>query len=99
VRVEVLGGDRQREVDFDVRPDGLVRSGRVTGGADAGVAAFVDVLEVSVPFASLGLGPGDRVQLAVHVLREAVEVERLPRYGFVALTVPDADFEGVNWRV
>jgi alpha-amylase/alpha-mannosidase (GH57 family) len=98
-RVEVVRGDRQLEVDFDVRPDGLLRSGRVTGGAEAGMAAFVDVLEISVPFRALGLAPGDRVQLAVHVLREAVEVERMPRYGFVVVTVPDRDFEGVNWRV
>jgi hypothetical protein len=33
------------------------------------------------------------------VLRAAVEVERLPRYGFVTLTVPGPDFEGINWRV
>ena len=49
--------------------------------------------------AALGLGPGDKVALAVHVLRAAVEVERMPRYGFITLAVPDADFEGVNWRV
>ena len=48
---------------------------------------------------ALGLGPGDKVALAVHVLRSQVEVERLPRYGFVNVTVPDRDFDGVNWRV
>ena len=34
-----------------------------------------------------------------NVLRSQVEVERLPRYGFVSVTVPDSDFDGVNWRV
>ena len=57
------------------------------------------MLELSIPFAALGLAPGDKLALAVHVLRSMVEVERLPRYGFVTLAVPDQDFEGVNWRV
>ena len=39
------------------------------------------------------------MSLAVHVLRSQVEVERLPRYGFVTVIVPDRDFDGVNWRV
>jgi hypothetical protein len=49
--------------------------------------------------AALGLAAGDRVSLAIHVLRSMVEVERMPRYGFIGLEVPDADFEGINWRV
>jgi hypothetical protein len=40
-----------------------------------------------------------KLALSVHALRGDVEVERLPRYGFLAVTVPDADFEHVNWRV
>jgi hypothetical protein len=40
-----------------------------------------------------------KVALYVHALRDGVEVERLPRYGFVSFAVPDADFEQVNWRV
>jgi alpha-amylase/alpha-mannosidase (GH57 family) len=99
LRVELLGRDRQVEVDFELVPDGRVRPGRAPGGAEAGQAAFLEVLELSIPFAALGLEPGDKVALAVHVLRAMVEVERLPRYGFVTLSVPDADFEGVNWRV
>ena len=81
-------------------PDGVPRGGRATAsGGAAGQAAFLDVLELSIPFAALGLAPGDKLALAVHVLRSQVEVERLPRYGFVAVTVPDRDFDGVNWRV
>ncbi len=98
-RVEVVAAERQVEVDLELLPDGVVRPGRAPGGAEAGRAAFLDVLEISIPFAALGLGPGARFSLAVHVLRGAVEVERLPRYGFVTLTVPDQDFEGINWRV
>lgn len=99
LRVEILARERQVEVDLELRPDGVVRPGRASTGQEAGRAAFVDVLEVSIPFAALGLAPGDKVALAVHVLQSMVEVERLPRYGFVTLAAPDADFEGVNWRV
>jgi hypothetical protein len=64
-----------------------------------GEAAFADVLEVRIPFSSLGFEAGTKVALCTHALRDEVEVERLPRYGFVALIVPDRDFERVNWRV
>jgi hypothetical protein len=37
--------------------------------------------------------------VAVRVLRGDVELERLPRFGYVAFTVPDEDFERIHWRV
>jgi hypothetical protein len=39
------------------------------------------------------------VAFTVHVMRGELELERLPRYGFVAFAVPDADFERIHWRV
>ena len=99
LRVELACRGRQVEVDFDLVPDGQRREGRAPGGVTAGQAAFLDVLELTIPFAEVGLAAGDKVSLAVHVLRSQVEVERLPRYGFVSVTVPDSDFDGVNWRV
>jgi alpha-amylase/alpha-mannosidase (GH57 family) len=99
LRVEVLARERQTEIDFEFLPDGQLRSGRSSAGPETGRAVFLDVMELSIPFAALGLGPGDKVALAVHLLQSMVEVERLPRYGFISLEVPGADFEGVNWRV
>jgi alpha-amylase/alpha-mannosidase (GH57 family) len=99
LRVEVVCRGRQAEVDFELQPDGQPREGHAPGGGAVGQAAFLDVLELSVPFAAIGLAAGDRVSLAVHVLRGQVEVERLPRYGFVTVIVPDRDFDGANWRV
>jgi hypothetical protein len=32
-------------------------------------------------------------------MRDEVEVERLPRYGYLTLEVPSADFERIHWRV
>jgi hypothetical protein len=99
LRVELVCRGRQVEVDFELQPDGQRREGRAPGGLAAGQAAFLDVLEISIPFAPLGLAGGDKVALAIHVLRSQVEVERLPRYGFVTVIVPDHDFDGVHWRV
>lgn len=98
VRVAMLAADRQTWVDFPMAPDGRLRPGRHRG-EEVGKVAFAQVLELSVPFDSLGLMPGAKVALCVHTLRGEVEVERLPRYGFVSFTVPDADFERLHWRV
>jgi hypothetical protein len=98
VRVAVLAADHQTAIDFPLVADGAVHPGR-RGAEEAGRAAFAQVLELALPFDALGLAPGMKVALSVHALRGDLEVERLPRYGFLAVTVPDADFEHVHWRV
>jgi alpha-amylase/alpha-mannosidase (GH57 family) len=98
VRIVLLAADRQIAVDFPLVPDGRVHPG-VRQGGEIGQAVFAQVLEVALPFAALGLAPGMKLALSLHALRGELEVERLPRYGFLAFTVPDADFEHVNWRV
>jgi hypothetical protein len=98
VRVAILAGDRQEAVLFPVLPDGVARAG-VRDGAALGSAALAEILEIALPFAPLGLAPGARIAVAVESLRGGVAVERLPRYGYVSLAVPDRDFERVHWRV
>ncbi|GEJ58645.1 glycoside hydrolase family 57 protein [Anaeromyxobacter diazotrophicus] len=98
VRVELLATGVQAQVDFTPACDGVERPGR-RDGAPLGRAAFARVMELALPFAELGLAPGERVALALHVLRGGVELERLPRAGYVTLTVPDQDFERIHWRV
>jgi alpha-amylase/alpha-mannosidase (GH57 family) len=98
LRVAVLAADRQTWVDFPLVPDGKLRPGRHRA-EELGKIAFAQVVELSVPFDTLGLRPGAKVALCVHALRGEVEVERLPRHGFLTFTVPDRDFERVNWRV
>jgi len=98
VRVVVLSPASQLWIDFDVAPGGGTRPGR-KGAAAVGSSAMEEVLELSVPFAALNLLPGAKLALAVHALRGDVEVERLPRFGYVNLVVPDADFERLHWRV
>jgi hypothetical protein len=98
VRVTVAAGDRVRQVEFPVLPDGVTRAGRIAG-LELGKAACARLLELALPFEPLGLTPATRVGLAVDVLRGEVEVERLPQIGFLGFTVPDEDFERVHWRV
>jgi hypothetical protein len=98
VRVTVLAANRQTGIDFPLVVDGAAHPGR-RAGDELGKAAFAQVLEIALPFAPLGLAPGMRLALSVHTLRGEVQVERLPRYGFLAVTVPDESFEHVNWRV
>jgi hypothetical protein len=98
LRVSFLAGERSVAVTLPVSPDGLTHLGRL-GEAAVGEVCFGDVLEAVVPFAPLGLAPGARVAFTIHVLRGDLEVERLPRYGFVVIAVPDQDFERIHWRV
>jgi alpha-amylase/alpha-mannosidase (GH57 family) len=98
LRLEILATSVQAQVDVDAIPDGAERPARM-GEKRFGQSAFARLIEVGLPFSELGLRKGDRVALAVHVLRGEVELERLPRFGYVAFTVPDDDFERIHWRV
>jgi alpha-amylase/alpha-mannosidase (GH57 family) len=98
LRISVHAGDRSFDVAYPIAADGSVVAGRF-GEATVGTACFGDILELSVPFAPLGLAPLAHAAFSVHVIRGEVEVERLPRYGFLTFIVPDADFERVHWRV
>jgi alpha-amylase/alpha-mannosidase (GH57 family) len=98
VRVEVRVDGREERVEFEVVPDGVARPGRARGAA-LGSAAFAKVVELSIPFEPLALERGASLAVAVHALRGEVEVERLPRTGYLTFAVPDEDFERAHWRV
>ncbi|HYG66575.1 MAG TPA: glycoside hydrolase, partial [Anaeromyxobacteraceae bacterium] len=98
LRVTILGDAKRLACTFPIRPDGAARTGR-HGTDELGRAAFDRVLELALPFAPLALAPGEKIALAVHVLRNDVEVERLPRYGYLGLEVPTKDFERIHWSV
>jgi len=59
----------------------------------------VKILEVEIPLAPLGIQPGDELVMSVEALREGEEVERLPRSGYLPLSVPGPDFDRIHWRV
>ena len=98
VRLTLLGPRDQARVEFELAPDGTERPGRRDGAA-LGRAVLLQVMEVEVPFQALGLVPGDEVAIAVEVGKGAVEMERMPRSGYLTVVVPGPDFERIHWRV
>lgn len=106
LRVAINASEQRREVEVPLGHGRLqptlaggppAGSGASTGPMGAGV--FRDIVELALPFERLGLAVGADVAFAVRVMRGSVEVERLPRSGYLTLTVPDADFERKNWKV
>ena len=70
----------------------------ITRASDARMAAGT-VLEMALPFADLGVQPGDALAFFVAVHDDqGVEVERHPAHRPIALTAPDALFGARNWR-
>jgi alpha-amylase/alpha-mannosidase (GH57 family) len=96
-----------------VRPGGggekIVRMRLVPGGAETpaiddqgktcGSGATGTLVEAALSREALALKPGERLALTLRILRDEVELDRLPRYGEIELTVPDRQFEVANWRV
>ena len=57
------------------------------------------IVELSLSLGALGLAPGDRLLLLARLVLDDVEVDRLPRYGELDLSVPDKGFERTHWQV
>ncbi|MFL5435585.1 MAG: glycoside hydrolase [Myxococcales bacterium] len=68
-------------------------------GARCGSARTGVLVELSLSLGALGLVPGARIALLVHVVRAEVEIERLPRVGELETVVPDRRFEQAHWQV
>jgi len=98
LRVELIAAKVQAQIDFELVADGRERSGK-QGERGVGRSCFAKILEIALPFSALGFSEADRLAVALHVLRAGVELERLPRFGYVTLTVPDENFERIHWRV
>jgi alpha-amylase/alpha-mannosidase (GH57 family) len=62
-------------------------------------AAFVNCLELAIPFSDLSLEAGDTFGLLVAVIDDHIEVERHPVERTLNLEVPDETFELRNWIV
>lgn len=77
----------------------LAREGDLPVSVPAARAVLGSVLELSVPLAGLGLGPGRRMELSLRLQRGELEVDRLPRGAPLVLDVPDEAFGAWNWLV
>jgi alpha-amylase/alpha-mannosidase (GH57 family) len=98
IRVTLLGPLVPSRLEFEVAKDGVPRPVR-RDGAEVGRAVLLKVLEVEIPVAPLGIRPGDELVMSVEALLGDVELERIPRSGYLPLSVPGADFERIHWRV
>jgi alpha-amylase/alpha-mannosidase (GH57 family) len=92
----------QRELSFQIAAGGA--SGRDEPVLDAqqspcGHGRSGAIVELAVQLSTLGLEPQARFGLLVRVLRGETELERLPRYGEIALAVPGLGFEAAHWQV
>ncbi|HYZ89165.1 MAG TPA: glycoside hydrolase, partial [Myxococcales bacterium] len=85
---------RMRLVAGGVESEALDEKGTRVGSGRTGT-----IVELSLSQEALGMKPGARIALLVRMLRDQVELDRLPRYGEIGLTVPDRSFELSNWHV
>jgi alpha-amylase/alpha-mannosidase (GH57 family) len=78
----------------------VVREAREGGGAIAGAECRVDdVLELALPFESLGLATGEEAELVVHLTRAGRAIESHPSAGGLRLTVPGPGYAAEMWSV
>jgi alpha-amylase/alpha-mannosidase (GH57 family) len=93
------GGGGEKTVRMRLIPGGAEAPATDERGAPCGAGRTGVLVELALSRDALGLQPGERIALTLRILRDEVEVDRLPRYGEIALTVPDRKFELANWRV
>lgn len=70
-----------------------------SGTAPEGCGLGMDrILELSMPFQSLGVGSGGQIEIQVALEAAGEEVEKHPEVLPLAITLPDGDFEARNWQ-
>jgi alpha-amylase/alpha-mannosidase (GH57 family) len=94
-----LGSASEKTVQLRMVPGGTESEALDEKGARVGSGHTGTIVELSLSQEALGMKPGARISLLVRVLRDQVELDRLPRYGEIVLTVPDWAFELSNWHV
>jgi alpha-amylase/alpha-mannosidase (GH57 family) len=92
-------GGPERALTMAVRPDAQASPVLDDAGAECGVGHCGTLLELSVSITALGLMPADRCGVLLRLLRDGVEIDRLPRYGELEVTIPDRSFERSHWHV
>lgn len=76
----------------------LYRDGKVVAKANP-EAAVEHILEIALPFASLGREPTSHLHFYVEALTKQQSFDRAPHEGAIELTVPSPDFELIMWQV
>lgn len=108
IRVQLAGGhDVQLRFPLRMGADSPTTFQVWTPGDDGswlvagenGSLACDEIIELAVPLALLGTAAGDHLSFVARVLKGEVEEDRFPKNGRITLTVPDKDFDSVNWCV
>ncbi|HWE24752.1 MAG TPA: glycoside hydrolase family 57 protein [Myxococcales bacterium] len=94
-----VGGGPEKTVRMPLSPGGAESDAVDESGARVGSGRTGTLVELCLSRDALGMKPGARAALLIRVVRDQVELDRLPRYGEIVLTVPDRNFELSNWRV
>ena len=99
LRIVLVRDKTERALRMEVRPGGaecpvLDERAQKCGSGYSGA-----LVEVSIALGALGLAPSDRAGLLLRLVRDGVEVDRLPRYGELELVVPGPGFELSHWHV
>ena len=76
----------------------LWRNGAPVSGAKPAAAAD-QLLEIAVPFRSLGRKTEQPVHFYVELLKDGQPVERMPHEGAIETAVPSPDYELIMWQV
>ena len=61
-------------------------------------AAAASILEVSIPWRSLGVSPQSVLQFYIDLLQDQQTIERIPNEGIITTTVPTPEFELMMWQ-
>lgn len=66
---------------------------------EGAVCRIGTILELAIPFASLGLAAGESVEMLLQVVHDGQTVETMPSDDILRFSVPDESFEGAMWSV
>lgn len=88
---------RVRGLEPGHRPVVWAGEGQGPDPVEGAQCAVQDILEIGVPFASLGLTAGDYVEMLIQLERDGRAFESLPPDDLLRFSVPDPWFESVMW--
>ncbi|HYS11483.1 MAG TPA: glycoside hydrolase family 57 protein [Myxococcales bacterium] len=99
LHILLLRDKTERTLKMEVRPGGVKCPVLDERGQECGAGYSGSLVELSLSLDGLGLAASDRIGLLLRLLRGGAEVDRLPRYGELALEVPGPSFERSHWHV
>lgn len=93
-----LSGATLGPVSVPLRP-GPLQPARAGGAEPLGRGEFRDIVEIEIPFQSLGFCEGALAGLTVQVLWKGATVDRIPQTGEIPLALPPADVDRPVWTI